>query len=325
MIELYLNDKRVFTDTSQKIKITKENPYFTNSGSYTLDVCIPMDVLENRMFFNNIQCLITSKKTEKLKALLVVDNNILLSGTAVINSISDRQIKVQLLGGNSDVNFIANYGDVYIDEIDYGEIKVYDGKGYTFQGERGGVTVKGYTYIYGSWPAYEKPAMGEVSDYVLMPVYDETNEEIKNKTDVHVGTYEGSDIDKDRPGVYTRGNAIMPNLMMVIKKVINNFGYELVKNDVDATPWNRLVICNARNTLIVNEALPHWKVTDFLKEVQNFFNCTFIFNETEKTAELISNINYFDKGVQLYEPVDTYSSDVADEDEETRNRWAPRI
>ena len=316
MIELYLNDKRVFTDTSQKIKITKENPYFTNSGSYTLDVCIPMDVLENRMFFNNIQCLITSKKTEKLKALLVVDNNILLSGTAVINSISDRQVKVQLLGGNSDVNFIANYGDVYIDEIDYGEIKVYDGKGYTFQGERGGVTVKGYTYIYGSWPAYEKPAMGEVSDYVLMPVYDETNEEIKNKTDVHVGTYEGSDIDKDRPGVDTRGNAIMPNLIMVIKKVINNFGYELVKNDVDATPWNRLVICNARNTLIVNEALPHWKVTDFLKEVQNFFNCTFIFNETEKTAELISNINYFDKGVQLYEPVDTYSSDVADEDEE---------
>lgn len=51
MIELYLNNQRVFTDTSKTVKLTKENPYFTQSGSYTLDVSIPMDILENRQFF----------------------------------------------------------------------------------------------------------------------------------------------------------------------------------------------------------------------------------------------------------------------------------
>lgn len=54
----------------------------------------------------------------------------------------------------------------------------------------------------------------------------------------------------------------------------------------------------------------------FLKEVQNFFNCTFIFNENDKTAELISNLRYFDNGIQCFEPIDEYTSDVADEDEE---------
>lgn len=148
MIELYLNNERVFTDTSQTVKVTKENPYFTQSGSYTLDVNIPMDILENRRFFKSIQSLPVTKKTEKMDANLIVDNHLLLSGSAVINSISDTTVKVQLLGGNSDVNFIANNGDVYIDDIDYGEITIHDGKGYTFNGERGGVPVKGYTYIW---------------------------------------------------------------------------------------------------------------------------------------------------------------------------------
>nr|DAX18761.1 MAG TPA: hypothetical protein [Caudoviricetes sp.] len=314
MIELYLNNERVFTDTSQTVKVTKENPYFTQSGSYTLDVNIPMDILENRRFFKNIQSLPVTKKTEKMDANLIVDNHLLLSGSAVINSISDTTVKVQLLGGNSDVNFIANNGDVYIDDIDYGEITIHDGKGYTFNGERGGVPVKGYTYIYGKWDAYTKPAMGDVSEYVVMPVYDETKAEIKNVTRMHVGT--SSSADTDKPGVYTHGDTIMPNLLLIVKKVIEYFGYRLISNDVDVVPWNRLVICNARKTLIIQEALPHWTVTDFLTEIQNFFNCTFVFNESDKTAELISNLRYFDAGVQQFEALDEYTSDVSDEDEE---------
>lgn len=85
-----------------------------------------------------------------MEASLIVDNNLLLRGSAVVNTISDRQVKIQLLGGNSDVNFIARNGDVYIDEIDYGKIEIYDGKGYTFAGERGGLSYKSYTYISGN-------------------------------------------------------------------------------------------------------------------------------------------------------------------------------
>lgn len=314
MIELYLNNQRVFTDTAETVKLTKENPYFTQSGSYTLDVSIPMDILENRQFFKNIQSLQVTKKTDKMDASLIVDNHLLLSGSAVVNSISDKTVKVQLLGGNSDVNFIANNGDIYIDEIDYGIITIYDGEALTFAGERGGVPVKGYTTISGKWDAYSKTAMGNVSEYVLMPVYDETNDEIKNETRAHLGTKSSEDTDK--PGLYTYGNAIMPNLLLVIRKIIEYFGYKLVANDVDVVPWNRLVICNARKTLIIQEALPHWTVKDFITQVQNFFNCTFVFNESSKTAEIISNLRYFDAGVQRYEPLDEYTCDVSDEDEE---------
>ena len=39
---LYLNNTQVYPDSSQSIKLIRENPYFTESESYTLEVNLPM-------------------------------------------------------------------------------------------------------------------------------------------------------------------------------------------------------------------------------------------------------------------------------------------
>ena len=59
---LYLNDTQVYPDGNQSIKLTRENPYFTHSESYTLDVVLPMDILDNRQFFQNIQRIDRTKR-----------------------------------------------------------------------------------------------------------------------------------------------------------------------------------------------------------------------------------------------------------------------
>ena len=61
-VKLFLDNQEVITDSTQEIKITRENPYFTLSDSYTLDVSIPLSILQNRKFFGSIQKL--EKKRE---------------------------------------------------------------------------------------------------------------------------------------------------------------------------------------------------------------------------------------------------------------------
>ena len=119
---LYLNDTQVYPDDQQSIKLTKENPYFTQSDSYTLDVTLPMGIKENRSFFQNINRIERSKNVERMKCRLVVDNRLLLDGSAKITQISEQEVKVQLLGGNSEINFLSDDEKNYIDNLDLGVI-----------------------------------------------------------------------------------------------------------------------------------------------------------------------------------------------------------
>ena len=119
---LYLNGTQVYPDGQQSIKLTKENPYFTQSDSYTLDVTLSMGIKENRNFFRNINRIERSKNVERMKCRLVVDNRLLLDGSAKITQISEQDVKVQLLGGNSEINFLSDDEKNYIDNLDLGVI-----------------------------------------------------------------------------------------------------------------------------------------------------------------------------------------------------------
>lgn len=167
MTELYLSKDGAgwhqvyFSTNGSGFKLTRENPYFTESESYTLDITLPMDILENRQFFGNIQRIDASKKSMKYKCRLVVDDKPMLDGTAKVTQVTYLDVKVQLLGGNSELNFNTADEKVYIDEMElahnWGFFWVsYDGK----------LTNDENTYG---------------SDFVVyMPAYDETNAETVN-------------------------------------------------------------------------------------------------------------------------------------------------
>lgn len=322
MVNLYLDGKEVFFDNKKAVKVTKENPYFTQSGSYTLDVDIPMSIYQNALFFKHLNRLEVRKRPVRMSAVLVADNHPLLTGSAIINSITDKIVKLQLVGGNSDINYSARFEGVYIDEIDYGELSSIPGMTkLSFIGNRNGGPYVGLSEIVGYWDAYNKAHIGVDGEYVLSPVFDETNEKVKNVTELLAPESAGSN-----PTVYTSGICVQPNLQFVIKKVIEHFGYKAVVNDFDATPWNKLYICNARRTLNINEMLPHWNVIDFLKEVQNFFNCTIVFDEEGNTCSLISNRRYFDVTSVSYNVLDEYSVDVAEDgDDNTKSLGSSNI
>lgn len=308
MITLYLNKTRVYLATSESIKITKCNPYFTQSGSYTLDVTLPLSIKANRDFFKNTNRLDVQKKFSKMDAELYADNRPLVLGKATVNAVKDTEVKIQLLGGNSEINFLSNNGDAYIDKILYGKVTLAEGTDDVFMGD---VTDPQFETerITCEFDGTKKDYLGSISTAVFLPIYDETNSSIKNETHLR-----WDKTTSRSHKLYTIGDAIMPNLMYVIRKVVENFGYTISVNEYDCEPFNHIVICNARKTMKIENMLPHWTVSEFITQIQYFLNCTFVFSENDRTAKILSNINYFKDNTTNIEAVDSFDSDVSDPD-----------
>lgn len=128
MTELYLQKsggqwQRVYFNTDSGFKMTRENPYFTQSESYTFDVSLPMDILENRRFFVNLQRIDRSKLPPAMKCELKIGNRVVLNGSAKVTQVTEQFVKVQLLGGRSEVNFLSEDNGEYIDELPLGTIQ----------------------------------------------------------------------------------------------------------------------------------------------------------------------------------------------------------
>ena len=114
--------RRVYFEAQQSFKLTRENPYFTQSDSYTLDVTIPMIIIENRRFFMNMQRMDTSKRDIPMECRLTIGNQAILQGRAKVTQVSETSVKVQLVGGNSTINFLSSESGDYIDELPLGEV-----------------------------------------------------------------------------------------------------------------------------------------------------------------------------------------------------------
>ncbi|MBQ7691245.1 MAG: hypothetical protein IJT30_08685 [Muribaculaceae bacterium] len=141
MIELFLDNKPAVLRDNASIKLTRENAYFTKCGSYTYDVELPLQCVENRAIFGSINRKDVATIAQELHAVLRVDNVVLLDGKAVVNHVTDSAVKVQLLGGNSEMNFYAKGSELFIDELDLGdwmnEVRIYRPDGEPIEHFRG--------------------------------------------------------------------------------------------------------------------------------------------------------------------------------------------
>lgn len=123
-MQLYIDGKPAIIKKGTSIKLTRENPAITQSGDYTLDVTLPLSgCKENLEIFGPANYRAASPKSfaGKRYDFYLNAGKIQLSGTAIVTQISDEEIKLQLLAGNSELNFDNREGgDKYIDELDLG-------------------------------------------------------------------------------------------------------------------------------------------------------------------------------------------------------------
>lgn len=278
-----------FATQGSGFKLTRENPYFTDSESYTLDVSLPMGIFQNRQFFGNLQRIDASKKSAKYQCRLMVGNKSMLDGTARVSQVIQDTVKVQLLGGNSELNFLSKESGAYIDEMDLGLINLF------------------FIIDY-------KGQILDNSDSIVafLPVYDETNSVVSNCKKYDKATGEWIGLLNATAGIVS---APQPNLLYILEAVLYKSGYTLQRCDIDCEPWNRLFIASAKGTSKLSHALPHWHVGEFLSELCKFFNCTISIDSNTKTASIISNAAFFNntEKTNTLTPVDEYAADMDDE------------
>ena len=125
MIALYINDMPAIIKSGTSIKLTRENPFFTSAGDYTLDVVLPLSgCMENLQIFGALQYRAVSLKflAGKKFPFRLVTELLTLEGTAIVTNVTQDEVKVQLLAGNSALNFdtLGEDGEKYIDDLDLG-------------------------------------------------------------------------------------------------------------------------------------------------------------------------------------------------------------
>lgn len=278
---LYLDGKLTVPETKESIKLTKENPYFTDSESWTLDVTLPMDILENRQALQNLQRMDASKQMPSMRALLVVGNKPMLDGSARVTQVTEKAVKVQLLGGRSEVNFLSADNKTYIDEMDLGVV-VPQNSGGSFGGNAADATFTSTSGI----------------RFKFLPIHDETEGHWTNLS-----------------GFLLR-KAVQPCLLDVMTEVLRLSGYSLTANAVGCEPWDSLYVASAKRTHNIARALPHWLVKDFVAEFCRFFNVTLVIDQVAKTCRFVNNRDFFGSSrTTTIEPVSEYTAEVSQEAE----------
>lgn len=307
MITCVINGMAAYPAAGQSIKLTYANQYVTDDGEYSYDINFPMSIMDNRRVFHNVSRFDVSKVTQKFDdCKLYVGGRLILSGVGTIISVTESEIKLQIVGGKSRIKFNDKLAKHYIDEIPFGTA---DKPGYNVD--------KGFSQGFKNLPKIsdiyrlnedKSEFLGVEGKWCFMPIRDETNDIIAN--------FVGVDKTKNFIGYnapFVMNLAVQPNLMYIFRKVVEYEGYSLKRNDFDCKPWNLLYIASAYKTRELRKALPHWSSYTFIEEFRKLFNATIVFDDIKKTCSVINASELTTADSIEIEPLDEYTTDY-DED-----------
>jgi hypothetical protein len=293
---------------SQSIKLTYANQCVTDDGEYSYDINFPMSIMDNRRVFHNVSRFDVSKVTQKFNdCKLYVSGRLILSGVGTIISVTEAEIKLQIVGGKSRIKYNDRMTKHYIDEI--ATFGTADKPGYTVDKgwSQGFKNLQKIKDIY-RLDEDKSKFLGVEGKWCFVPVRDETNDMIANfvgvdKTKLFIGY--------NAP--FVMNLAVQPNLMYIFRKVVEYEGYTLKRNDFDCKPWNLLYIASAYKTRELRKALPHWSSYTFIEEFRKLFNATIVFDDIRKTCSVINASELTTADSVEIEPLDEYTTDY-DED-----------
>lgn len=308
MITCVINGMAAYPAASQSIKLTYANQCVTDDGEYSYDINFPMSIMDNRRVFHNVSRFDVSKVTQKFNdCKLYVSGRLILSGVGTTISVTEAEIKLQIVGGKSRIKYNDRMTKHYIDEI--ATFGTADKPGYTVDKgwSQGFKNLQKIKDIY-RLDEDKSKFLGVEGKWCFVPVRDETNDMIAN--------FVGVDKTKQFIGYnapFVMNLAVQPNLMYIFRKVVEYEGYTLKRNDFDCKPWNLLYIASAYKTRELRKALPHWSSYTFIEEFRKLFNATIVFDDIRKTCSVINASELTTADSVEIEPLDEYTTDY-DED-----------
>lgn len=293
---IIINHKQAVLKKGSSFEFVSENRFFTDADAYSFSITFPLKGCpRNQDIFGHI-----NRKDHDLDRLLldceIHDRNFHAVGSVSIVSITEVEVKTQFLAGRSAQNFHSDLDDIYINEITMPSLH--------FENRN---TLEFYCRTYAE--QLQRDYLG----FVGLPWVNNTSGNIQNPLRQN---------DRKTALVYdTAGYGTFvgqPFLLEVLKQVLTAAGYSYNIEILEDSKFADIIICNALPQVwemdAMNLILPHWTVSEFLKQLELFldgqFNLepgsrimTFTFNST-----LLSQM----KEVVLNNVVETHTVDITE-------------
>lgn len=280
---------------SGSVKVTLANPRVSDSGEFTYDISFPLDIPENKETFGLMERVDVSKAhlRDYTSCQFYAGNRLLIVGTGTVTGITDKELRLQIVGGKSGLSYRLQNENLFIDELSYPALDS----------------------TFSDWLDYKKvqlpngssiltsPYLGVRNRYVIFTVCNDNTDEVYNRV------FRSNNTNKwflERP-------VFQPGLIYVLEGVFKALGYTILSNAYNAEPWNDLYICNLRRSKTIGGMLPHWKVKTFLDEFRKLMNANYIIDEINKTVRIVSLTSITDGTIQRVDVADDFSMDYDDE------------
>jgi hypothetical protein len=256
----------------------EENPFFTKNGKYTYDLELSLDNPQNAKTYKHLNRINNQIAVpENRSACMIVDNEVTLNGTEIILEITDKSVKIQLVSGESEFNYLIG-NKQKINELNLGKIP------------------------------------SDNSSFLFVPVYlmDETTgiNQIINRRDIRAKS--SSDIPYIDSGI---ANAMyQPLFYKIINRIIAVLGYTISSNILESAKFNQLYIINILDADNFEGILPAWTISELIAELEKF-NIVFLIDEINKNMIITTKKDYYTtaKKIVIDNVLDEYTKTIDNE------------
>lgn len=313
MIELLINHQPAELPADFSFSMEYENEFFTKCSEYSLDIELPLkDSPANQRIFGQIHRITTAKQRITLPAEAYVGGRCVAYGEAIIISLTDLSVTIQLVGSTSYINYVGS--DLYIDEMELMGRNSWSSNPFFGLDPHTPAYIDDFRWIAGSvddsdmvllWSFYKDP--DEIEDVVYRTMHRPICPfPTRSKTDslkpsmFLFAPYEASS---------------QPYLLTAIDRIIRNMGFTIRRNDLRHSWLRHLYICTYKSRfdwsflvgLDINFApsLPHWHLSTFIDEVEKFCACIFLFNSHNRTVDIVMLDKFYDDQTSLYTIADS--------------------
>ena len=272
MTRLFIDGQEVALTSDFQVDFYSQNPFFTKNGDYTYDLDIDLNHSGNRKIYQSINRSDVTTIPLNRSALLLSGPNVIVNGTEVILSIEDNIAKIQLVSGNSELNYLYS-GEKTIRQLNLGYIELNNEN-------------NNLNRFYPEVTHVCCPIINQKGNYKI--------DDSSPKTDKIFNELEWD----TRNGFKYKSETTMvpqPFLLYWIDKIIETLGYVIEENVLSNDELaKRLIIINGiQSSTEINKMLPNWKVDEFLTEVEKFFNVMFLVNQFTKKIKIVRISDFY--------------------------------
>lgn len=259
MLRLFIDNQEVYLDAEIDFQIFRENPLFRKTGDYTFNIDINIRCKNNSQVYSNIRKIGNHFSVKNRKAVLMDGNEELLNGTEVILSADEKKVSIQIVNGVSELNYLTNSDSTRVRELDLGYIQRFDRN-------------MARSLANENYPN---------STLQAPPIYIGGN--LLNHVNIFYDGFE-----------FNGPLQPQPYLLYYTNAVIEAIGYKMKFNQLATIDkWKRLLLIHGYDTMFLAKMLPNWTVSQFIDEIEKFFNAIYVVDSKTKEVQLLTIKDFY--------------------------------